>query len=310
MIEKLPRPELRGGGAVYLAFVLVRLLRSRGALVYTRDPFTAWLAAKLGKPLIFEQHGVLRRPWVNRLIDSTLRARSLRRLVLVSGQLEASFRSAGRIPSHGDVVVAHDGADAVPLPDAARAVTAKPRIGYVGNLYPGRGVDLVVELARRIREADFEIVGGDDAELERLAASDLPANLRLAGFVSPGRLGERYLRFDVLLMPYAREVMVAGGGLDTSRFMSPLKMFEYMAAGRAIVSSDLPVLREVLENERNALLVPPEEPELWERAVRRLMVESDLRRRLGRSARLDLERHYTWAARARRVLDGAGANHR
>ncbi len=85
--------------------------------------------------------------------------------------------------------------------------------------------------------------------------------------------------------------------------MSPLKMFEYMAAGKPIISSDLPVLREVLEDGRNAILVPADDLAAWESAIHRLSGDPDLGLRLGEAARRDLHERYTWDARAGRVLD-------
>ncbi len=66
-------------------------------------------------------------------------------------------------------------------------------------------------------------------------------------------------------MPYEREIGISSGGGHSAQVSSPMKMFEYLAAGRAIVASDLPVFREVL-NERNAVLCPPERPAAWEGA--------------------------------------------
>jgi hypothetical protein len=66
-------------------------------------------------------------------------------------------------------------------------------------------------------------------------------------------------------MPYERSVAVSGGG-DTADVCSPMKMFDYMAAGRAIISSDLPVLQEVL-NEQNAVFCSPDAPDQWEQAL-------------------------------------------
>src|SRR3990170_1610021 len=90
-------------------------------------------------------------------------------------------------------------------------------------------------------------------------------NVRLLGFVSPPRLPLVRAAGEVLLLPYGRAITVSGGG-DTTAFASPMKMFEYLAAGRVILSSDLPVLREVL-NEGNAILLPPEDPAAWRAAV-------------------------------------------
>jgi glycosyltransferase involved in cell wall biosynthesis len=79
-------------------------------------------------------------------------------------------------------------------------------------------------------------------------------------------------------------------------------MFDYMASGRAILTSDLPVLREVL-NEHNAVFCPPEDVHAWQAALQGLLGDAQQRAALGRQARADVER-YTWLARERRALEG------
>jgi glycosyltransferase involved in cell wall biosynthesis len=79
--------------------------------------------------------------------------------------------------------------------------------------------------------------------------------------------------------------------------MSPLKIFEYMASGRAIVASDLPVLREVLNN-RNAVLCEADNVDQWRQAIITLTEDRQLRQRLGAQARRDFDQHYSWSRRA------------
>jgi glycosyltransferase involved in cell wall biosynthesis len=81
-----------------------------------------------------------------------------------------------------------------------------------------------------------------------------------------------------------------------------MKVFEYLAAGRPILSSDLPVLREVL-TESNAVLLPPEDVEAWDRALQALVADSSRRAALGAQARRDAER-FTTLERARKALEG------
>jgi len=84
-------------------------------------------------------------------------------------------------------------------------------------------------------------------------------------------------------------------------FTSPLKLYEYMAAGLPIVASDLPALREVLRDEDNALLVPPNDPVRLADAIRRLLDEPGLAERLRLKGHADVQGR-TWAARAASVL--------
>jgi glycosyltransferase involved in cell wall biosynthesis len=81
-----------------------------------------------------------------------------------------------------------------------------------------------------------------------------------------------------------------------------MKMFEYMAAGRAIVSSDLPVIREIL-NEKNAVFCEPDEVGDWRLVIESLLDDEDQRTLLGNQARHDVQ-GYTWIARAQRITNG------
>jgi glycosyltransferase involved in cell wall biosynthesis len=126
-------------------------------------------------------------------------------------------------------------------------------------------------------------------------------NVLMTGFIENQKLPLYQAAADILLMPYERSVAVSGGG-DTADVCSPMKMFDYMAAGRAIISSDLPVLQEVL-NEQNAVFCSPEAPDQWEQALGDLLANAARREALGQQARRDVE-NYTLQARARRALEG------
>ena len=108
-------------------------------------------------------------------------------------------------------------------------------------------------------------------------------------------------RLDVMLAPYQRRVAIYGNSGDTSRWMSPLKIFEYMAARKPMIASDMPVLREVLDDS-NAILVDPEDVDAWQNALTSLR-DPERREQLGTKAHQDFVAYYTWRARADRVLE-------
>ncbi|RPJ28809.1 MAG: glycosyltransferase, partial [Chloroflexi bacterium] len=177
-----------------------------------------------------------------------------------------------------------------------------PTVMCTGHLYAGRGVDLFLALAKSLPQAHFVWVGGrpeDIATWKQRVASD---NLTFTGFIPNRDLPLYQAAADILLMPYSRSIMGSSGTADSASVASPMKMFEYMAAGRAIVSADLPVIREVL-NEKNAIFCKPDEAEDWRTAVEALLEDEALRLDLGSQARRDVQ-GYTWLARARRILNG------
>jgi glycosyltransferase involved in cell wall biosynthesis len=127
------------------------------------------------------------------------------------------------------------------------------------------------------------------------------SNVIFTGFVPNERIPLYQSAADVLLMPYQRSVATSSGG-NTAEICSPMKMFEYMAAGRAILSSDLPVLHEVLENSM-AVFCPLDDEEAWEEGLRKLLADPERRQMLGRTAR-GAVLQYSWIERAKRILLG------
>ncbi len=103
--------------------------------------------------------------------------------------------------------------------------------------------------------------------------------------------------------PERRYVMFGGkGGLGKTTF-SAATARHFASRGRhtLIISSDLPVLQEVL-TPQNAILVPADDLQAWEDAIRRMQADPEERRRLAQQARSDAE-HYTWERRASRILE-------
>jgi glycosyltransferase involved in cell wall biosynthesis len=295
-----------GRGMLLCAGVMAWAARgTRPDLVYGRFPEAVALSAELGLPVVLEAHLPLRTTgplgWLRRrLLDH----RNLRRLVVVSDALGREYRERHRVDGTR-VVVAPDAAeDPGDTPVDPLGPPGRLQAVYVGNVYPGKGVETVVELAEACPWADFHVVGGEATQLETWSepAARLP-NLRLHGHVPHGQTDRYRLGADVLLAPYHGRVGTHGAG-EASRWMSPLKLFEYMAAGRAILVSDLPVLREVVRDEVQVLLCQPEHTAAWVAALRRLADDPALRERLGRAARAEFLRAHTWVARARTALHG------
>ena len=122
-------------------------------------------------------------------------------------------------------------------------------VGYSGHLYEGRGIDLILELVERLPTINFILMGGEEVHIEnwrRVIRNRELKNVTLIGFVPNAELPLYLAACDVLLMPYQQNIQVQGSTISTHEWMSPMKMFEYMAAKRLIISSDFPILRTVL----------------------------------------------------------------
>lgn len=283
------------------------------------DVYYAWplqvaaLTSQRGLPTALEVHdrpqGRLG-PW---LMRAFLRGRGARRLLPITQAMRAMLEKDYPFPGRpGFVVVAPMGVDLeryreLGAPGDARRALGWPEaftVGYTGHLYSGRGIDLILGLASRQPQIRFVLAGGEPLDVERWSAEAERGGLKnvtFLGFVDNARLPVIQAACDVLVMPYGSKIAVSGGG-DTAAVASPMKAFEYLAAGRPVMASDLPVFREVL-TEQNAVLLPPGDTAAWEAALSDLQAAPARRQALGEQAQRDAAR-YTWVERARRSLEG------
>jgi len=296
------------------AWKAVLAAKANGAnLVYTRFAPAALLARLVGMKTICEIHtpptGFIG-PFIFFVF---LRLTGRRRVIVITHALR---RWLDRLLSSSlrglDVVVAHDGIDLerfddLPAPASARHVLGLKNlftVGYAGHLYPGRGIEQMLDLAKSMPEVQFLFIGGEPNAVEarrREVVEKGLENITFIGFVPNTELPQYLAAADALLMPHQRRVADSGGG-DIAEYMSPLKMFEYLAMGRLLISSDLPVLREVL-SEDVAVLCEPDDIAKWYAAIQRAANNSVWREKKAEHARC-LVKEYTWRERIKNCLSG------
>jgi glycosyltransferase involved in cell wall biosynthesis len=176
-------------------------------------------------------------------------------------------------------------------------------VGYTGHLYDGRGINLIIQLAVSLPDVNFLIVGGEPDQIQQLKEvvhSQAIENVFIPGFIPNADLPQFQAACEVLMMPYQNKVAASSGG-DISRYLSPMKLFEYMACGRVILASDLPVLREIL-NSKNAILLPPGRFDNWTESIAAIKENPARWKQLAETARQQ-SRDFTWESRAEKILD-------
>lgn len=270
-----------------------------GARVLSREIETAH-ALRDRAGVFLEVHrvpgGRARRRWLR---DAAAAAAGV---VAISGGVRADLVELG--VDDAKVLVEHDGFEPArfrDLPPRAEARTrleldpARPTVVYVGGLLAWKGVDLLVEAARELPDANVVVAGGMDADVARLRARARGiANVRIDGFQPPGRVALYLAAADLGVAPNRSKPAIS------ARHTSPLKVFEAMAVGLPLVCSDLPSLRDVLDDDE-AWFVAPDDPAALAAGLRAALADDAGRAR--RSRRL-LERaaRHGWDARAERIL--------
>ena len=308
--------------AVYLAHVIKRFLDFRQwSMIFTRDLGVAAMVLKLPSrlraPVVYESHGY-----------APVFAETLPELV--TGKESGSARKLRRLEKRerqvwqcadGYVATTHVLVDEltrrfgprerlVTLGNAAR-IESDPRVGsgtpsgppiavYAGHFYRWKGVDVFLEALAHVPDLRGLLVGGypgdpDEARLRALARQlGIGGRVTFTGLVPRAEVCRLVRSATVCVVPTV--------DTPSARYTSPLKLFEYMACGRPVIISDLPPIREVVEDEQTALLVPPGDVGKLADALRRVLADEVLAVQMTRRAS-EIVSKYSWVQRAESLDD-------
>lgn len=309
---KRPWLEMPGRAFAYAFFAAMAAREWNAELVYGRNVIALFFAALLGMPIVFESHSPIEGEIavVRRIFARLMRFKKFKGLVVITEALKRHYEERWPV-LRGRITVVADAAD--PVDDRHRPATLQGRpgvmrVGYVGNLYPGKGMEVISRLAPLCKWADFHVVGGGSSDLGRWSSvCEGVDNLFFYGHIPPSEVAGYVMAFDVVVLPNQPSVISHGEvGKEIGMWTSPLKLFEYMAAGKAIVASDLPVLREVLQDGRNSLLCDPLDSEQWQIALEKLRDDSQLLGRLAFAAKSEFSERYSWYQRAKKIISNYG----
>ena len=309
ILEKVPWVPVPGRRLLAGFFAAVKAKRERVDLVYCRSLQAAFMSTLFGLPCIFENHTPVRDSGLFNefLFKCLIRNNNLKRLVVITNALKNYYHKWYGIPDTL-LKVAPDAADeAKAVKRIEFSKSDNLQVGYIGQLFPGKGTEIISALAERCPWAEFHLVGGVEQDLKywKEKTKDLQ-NFHLHGFVPYAETFSFRQSFDVLLAPYLHQVVGydrGKSGSNLSKWMSPLKLFEYMSAGKAIIASDLPVIREVLSHKETALLCNPEDLDSWIQALQNIKDSPGLKKNLEENALKEFQEKYTWPKRAEAVLE-------
>lgn len=307
-----------------LAYLSAAVCRSfgpaRADIVFTRDlgcaAVLSRVARRLRPRLVYESHGFA--PSVGMAMSDLLTGgrsageRKRRRLlarerrvwqhadgyVTITAGLATEL--AARFRSRAMLAVVPDGVRLKPDRVFAQRIPSRPPVvAYAGHLYPWKGVDVLLQALSQLPDVDGLIVGGHPGEpdLERTKALagtlGISGRVTFAGLVRPGNVPALIATADVLVLPNTATSI-------STAYTSPLKLFEYMAAGKPIVASGLPSIREVLRDGESAVLVEPGNADALAAGIRHVLDDKALAERVAHTA-FELAASYGWDRRAERL---------
>ncbi len=292
--------------------IYCRTRKNRFDLVLTTNIIFTYLATRLFDiPTIYDAHHPPVNVAARKMFQSFKDSDNLLKFASNSRGLASIYLKAGL--NEEKLVVSHNGVEVEkynmdePLSQLRRSLglPADARIVcYCGNTYSGRGIEMLIDAALRFKDLVFLVVGGREVDNDRYAAISREKgadNFLIKGFVPHTEVPKYLKASDVLVIPYSSDVTIKGG-TRAAEFTSPMKLFEYMAAGRPIVSSALPTITEVLEDERTASLFEAGDLDSFCRKLDLVLTDPDYSKKLSENA-LSEVLSYTWEARVKKIFE-------
>ena len=269
-------------------------------VVYTRSTRMAYVAVQAGRVTVLELHDPLI-PLRVAFLKKAFRSGTMRVLVVTTERLkrdviEAVGVSPEKILVVGGAATASADLPAAVLPERERFAY---HVGYAGSALKGKGVSMMMACAQAMPALAFHLIGPTQADCLRFG--DLPDNVILHGYQAGTGVVALLKSMDVLMLPNQPSVIIRSGA-DIGAHTSPLKLFEYMASGRPMIASDLPVFDSILTDKVNCLRVEATSSQAFCAALRRLQAEPELGRRIAANALEAFKQNYTWDHRVARIV--------
>jgi glycosyltransferase involved in cell wall biosynthesis len=281
--------------SAFLLSLIINLRPVAASVLYARDPLLLRPFSRERHTLVVEVHSLPQHP---AFLKALMRAH---KVIALTSLLKEDLVKAGISPDK--ILVAADGVDVALFAPAltqaaARKITDLPAndriVLYTGHLYGWKGVATLAEAAPLVPEVTFVFVGGIEPELSDFRAKYRSPNIVSLPFQSRDRIPSYLAAADILAIPNSGKERIS------ARYTSPLKLFEYMAASKPIIASDLPSMREVL-SEGNAFLVAPDDPSAFAAGIRAAFAQPQEASIRAARARADVQAH-SWDTRAHSIL--------
>jgi len=291
---------------IWSGFVTHLVSQSKADFYFVREPMIAWWLGRRGLPTVLEIHDIPR--GIERMfIRRASRQSSVKLVLAVTDHLRADLVKQCEVPAE-KMLTLHDGIELETPNGSINKEKARQRFGlpldkplvvYTGMIDPEKGLDVLAHAAPMLNGIHIVIVGyGTQVANEELRGVIRKANannVTVLGFKPHSDALLFQKAADVLVLPHSMK------SLHSAYYTSPLKLFEYMAAGVPIVASALPAMKEVLRDGENGCLVQPDSPSALANGILRLLGNKTLASAMAQRAARDAE-SYTWEHRATRII--------
>lgn len=282
----------------FLSVVLCILKkRKKFLLIITRVPSISLLLSTFGVKNILEIHQEffgISKMFFNLYFYFNYKPKV--KFILISKELKKKFNF---ISKNNHIILD----DAVDIMDFQKKISysKKKDCIYTGSLSKGKGFEIIYEVAKKLPQINFQIYGDIRLLNKNFSKKDIPKNLFLNGHKKYKHIPLILSKAKILLMPYQKKVFGRSKNIDLANCMSPLKLFDYLASGSAIVASNLNVYNHILKHNQNSILLEPNKIDNWVKTINNLYYNNTKLKKISR-LNTNISNKYTWQIRAKKII--------
>ena len=278
---------------IFFAYKVANFLKDKNStLILTRSFMTSVFLSIFNINHIIEIHSELKGLTKFLLINlNFINSKYILNIIFISNTLKKKFR----ITNKNKILILHD---AVDIKNFKHIRSSKKIrfVSYVGSFHKGKGVEIIYELAKKFKTLFFNVYG------DKLNNKfNILKNIKFHGFINYSEVPSKLSKSDLLLLPSQEVQYGRSTSVNISNYNSPLKMFDYLAAGKVIVSSKLDGICEILKHNHNSILVNGFRVDSWEKTIKSILVKNYNLQKIRRNS-VKTAKEFTWINRVEKIL--------
>ncbi len=172
---------------------------------------------------------------------------------------------------------------------------------YIGSFYEGKGIEIIYELSKLMPKVEFHLYG-DIKTLKNKVKYLKNNNIKFFKYVDYNQIPNLLRNYKIALMPYQNIINARSNNLEISKYISPLKMFDYLASGNIIIASRLSVYNHILKNNLNSYLVSNKNLNDWKIMIKKVLNKSYNFSSMKINA-INTAKKYSWDCRAEKYYN-------